>query len=185
MVCQLNSFRQQFALELSPDKFTAFMALPSVRNIMIEGCWRWLCQDCGINLHKIITEGHKNGIYNIASKLHAALFNWLWPPIVQSIYDDFFDYWMKHHVQNQNQKLMPSGVSPKELYMSPEDYGGRPMGIPITNPEVIPALRETLSCTREEAFHWVSDEFAAAAENAYIEIGSPTSQHYLHGVFSH
>ncbi|KAF8577093.1 hypothetical protein K439DRAFT_1622354 [Ramaria rubella] len=62
---------QQFAPELSPDKFTAFMALPSVRNIMIEGCWCWLRQDCGINLHKIITEGHKNGIYNIASKLHA------------------------------------------------------------------------------------------------------------------
>ncbi|KAF8578823.1 hypothetical protein K439DRAFT_1361130, partial [Ramaria rubella] len=168
---------QQFAPELSPDEFTAFVALPSVRNIMIEGFWHWLHQDCGINLHKIITEGHKNGIYNIANKLHAylsgsALFNWLWPPIVQSIYDNFFEYWTKHRVQNQNQKLMPSGVSPKELYMNPEDYGGRPMGIPIMNPEVIPALRET-SCMREEAFCWVSDKFAAAAENAYIEIGSP------------
>ncbi|KAF8585392.1 hypothetical protein K439DRAFT_1615934 [Ramaria rubella] len=65
---------QQFAPELSPDKSTAFMALQSIRNIMIEGFWCWLRQDCGINLHKIITEGHKNGIYNIASKLHAYIF---------------------------------------------------------------------------------------------------------------
>ncbi|KAF8572791.1 hypothetical protein K439DRAFT_1650089 [Ramaria rubella] len=165
---------QQFAPELDVEEFTAFVTLPSTRNIVIEGFWRWLCQDCGVNLYKIITDGHQSGIYNIASKIHVALFNWLWPPIVQSLYDDFYEYWVMHWVRKQNQKMMPSGVSPKELYMNPEYYGGWPMGIPIMNLEVIPALRETLSCTREEAFRWVSDEFAAAAENAYIVIGSPT-----------
>ncbi|KAF8576833.1 hypothetical protein K439DRAFT_1366106, partial [Ramaria rubella] len=165
---------QQFAPKLNVDEFIAFVTLPSTWNIVIEGFWHWLRQDCSVNLYKIITDGHQSGIYNIASKIHVALFNWLWPPIVQSLYDDFYEYWVMHRVQKQNQKMMPSGVSLKELYMNPEYYGGQPMGIPITNLEVIPALRETLSCMREEAFCWVSDEFAAAAENAYIVIGSPT-----------
>ncbi|KAF8590776.1 hypothetical protein K439DRAFT_1328789, partial [Ramaria rubella] len=41
---------QQFAPELNVDEFTAFVTLPSTRNIMIEGFWRWLHQDCGVNI---------------------------------------------------------------------------------------------------------------------------------------
>ncbi|KAF8575518.1 hypothetical protein K439DRAFT_1543862, partial [Ramaria rubella] len=60
---------QQFAPELDVEEFTAFVTPPSTRNIVIEGFWRWLCQDCGVNLYKIITDGHQSGIYNIRSAI--------------------------------------------------------------------------------------------------------------------
>jgi hypothetical protein len=69
---------------------------------------------------------------------------------------------------------MPSGVSPKELYINPEAYGGQPMGISITNKDVMEGLQNSIDVTHEEAFHWVSDDFKVAADKVYTEIGSPS-----------
>ncbi|KIJ27318.1 hypothetical protein M422DRAFT_191192, partial [Sphaerobolus stellatus SS14] len=55
--------------------------------------------------------------------------------------DEFFDYWINHTVHNQGNKLMPSGIKPKEAYTNPEHYGSQFMGIPVTDPKVIPVLR--------------------------------------------
>jgi hypothetical protein len=63
-------YRQQFAPELSLEEFPGFCTLPSTLNIVIEGLWQWLRQECGVNLHTLITDGHKHGIYNVASPLH-------------------------------------------------------------------------------------------------------------------
>ena len=57
--------------------------------------------------------------------------------------------------------------------INPELYSGKFVGIKITNPNVIPALRDTLPITQEEAFRWVSDGFHAAAQRVYEEVGSP------------
>jgi hypothetical protein len=69
---------------------------------------------------------------------------------------------------------MPSGVSPNELWESPENYGKLRCGINIPNAEeVAEELRGELTHTREEVFKWVSDEFRQAVEAAYDSLGRP------------
>lgn len=68
---------------------------------------------------------------------------------------------------------MPSGATPQHIFTCPEAYGGERYSVPVPR-EVIQALRENLDVSQEEAFHWVSDEFMAAAEEVFFEIGSPT-----------
>ncbi|KIJ43199.1 hypothetical protein M422DRAFT_253393 [Sphaerobolus stellatus SS14] len=151
------ALRKEFAPELTLEEFPAFVTLKSTDNIVIEGFWRWLREDSGINLYVVIKMGHTSGIFKAGNQLHA--FSTL--PLA-----------MAADCAESN-KLLPSGITPKEAYTNPESYGGTFMGIPLTNPCIIPALRDTLPITREEAFQWVSQSFKAVAEVAYIEIGSP------------
>jgi hypothetical protein len=68
---------------------------------------------------------------------------------------------------------MPSGATPQHIFTCPEAYGGERYSQPIPS-EATLALRNNLEISREEAFRWVSDEFAAAAAEIYAEIGSPS-----------
>lgn len=100
------------------------------------------------------------------------LFHWLWPPIVQQKLDEFVEYWNTHKVRTQEGKKMPSGATPLHIFTCPETYGGGRYSQPVPL-EATEALRNNLEVTREEAFRWVSPEFAAAAEEVYTEIGLP------------
>ena len=100
------------------------------------------------------------------------LFHWLWPPIVQERLDYFKRYWNTHRVRKQVAKQMPSATSPGDLYTRPEDFGGERLSVPVHR-ELIADLRSQLSITREEAYRWVDDEFAADAEHVYTQLGCP------------
>lgn len=101
------------------------------------------------------------------------LFQWLWPQIVQKQLDFFQLYWNTHHVRKQAKKKMPSGGTPNDFFSRPEDFGGARMTIPVNDPGIVPALRETLPISREDAYRWVDDEFAAAAQSVYEQLGRP------------
>jgi len=104
---------------------------------------------------------------------YRALFNWLWPPIVQKGLDGFTEYWNHHKVRSQKTKALPSGTTPINAYTSPELYGGIRCGTAVLQ-EDVERLRDELPVTREEAFRWVSDEFADVAQHAYVQLESPT-----------
>lgn len=100
------------------------------------------------------------------------LFHWLWPPIVQTELDSFKEYWNTHYVRNQPNKNMPSGGTPRDFSTRPEAYNGQRLSVPVDY-NIVEELRAQLPVSREEAFRWVDDEFAAQADEVYANIGSP------------
>ncbi|ESK86081.1 hypothetical protein Moror_9362 [Moniliophthora roreri MCA 2997] len=155
-------FTQQEALQkifgsLDLQEHSAFMALKSTHNIIIE---------------EIIEEGRTNSMFNPSNSLHCDLFQWLWPKIVQHVLDSYVQYWNRHQVYRQGESTMPSGATPNQVMICPEDYGLRDIGIYVT-PEAIQELHQCLpNC--KEVFHWVNDEFECLAQATYDAIGRPS-----------
>lgn len=81
-------------------------------------------------------------------------------------------YWTCHRVRKQKKKAMPSAAPPNDIYEDPASYNYEDLKIPVEL-EVVEALRAEIPMSHAEAFQFVSDEFKAAAEEAYAEIGSP------------
>ena len=67
---------------------------------------------------------------------------------------------------------MPSGTTPLNVFEVPEEYGYDDLSIKV-DIDVVEHLRSTLEETREEAYRFVDDEFKAAAEEVYAELGMP------------
>ncbi|KAI0049083.1 hypothetical protein FA95DRAFT_1581911 [Auriscalpium vulgare] len=172
MYAMQTSLRSNYAQDVDCTAYPAFQALPSTRNIPIEGLWHWLRLNDGYNLHSFVTEGRKKGIFNGNDDLHVNLFNWIWPPIIQQRLDAFQIYWNTHTIRKQKDKLMPSNMSPNDAFISPQAYGGQRVSVAVP-PATINALRSTLQLSREEAFRWVDDDFAQQAQQAYAHLGSP------------
>ncbi|OBZ68444.1 hypothetical protein A0H81_11429 [Grifola frondosa] len=167
-----TALRQIFAPELDVDAVPSFVALPSTRNIPIEGAWHWFREQTGRTLFHHVTQGKMLNIFNPNNEVHIKLFNWIWPPIIQQELDKFRDSWNMHTVRKQRNKVMPSGSTPTMFFTSPEMWGGKRVSVPV--PKIaVNALRETLPITREEAFRFVDDEFAAFANGVFEELGKP------------
>jgi hypothetical protein len=101
------------------------------------------------------------------------LFNWIWPPIVQGELDHFTERWNSHIIRRRRNKLIPSGVSPNELYEHPEYFGGRCFAIPVPK-DAIDALHSTIKLTRKAALQWVPEEFDTITWQVYELLGSPS-----------
>jgi hypothetical protein len=100
------------------------------------------------------------------------LFNWIWPPVVQGELDHLTARWNSHVIRRQRNKLMPSGVSPNDLYAHPEHYGGRCFAIPVPQ-AAVNAFRDSIRIARDAALSWVPAEFDAVAGQVYELLGSP------------
>ncbi|KAI0739840.1 hypothetical protein C8Q80DRAFT_1112091, partial [Daedaleopsis nitida] len=166
------ALRKTFAPELDDTEWPPFVAIKSTSNITIENLWsRWLKTD-GRNCQSTIIQGRTNGLFNPLNEIDVNLFQWLWPQIVQQKLNNFVQYWNCHRVRSQKTKAMPSGTTPNDIYEDPESYGYEDLGICV-DVSVVEHLRSKLVVTREEAFRFVDDDFKAAAEEVYAEIGSP------------
>ncbi|KAJ7700936.1 hypothetical protein B0H16DRAFT_1255766, partial [Mycena metata] len=86
----------------------------------------------------------------------------IWPPIVQGELEHFTERWNSHVIRRQRSKLMPSGVSPNELYAHPQHYGGRCFAIPVPQ-AAVDAFRDSMPLNIEDALNWVPAEFDALA----------------------
>ncbi|KAI0629562.1 hypothetical protein C8Q77DRAFT_1065176 [Trametes polyzona] len=166
------ALRQKFAPELDEKAWPPFVALKSTNNITIENLWsRWL-KTSGRNCREVISEGNTNGLFNPLDDLDVDLFQWLWPQVVQVELDKFVQYWNCHTVRCQKDKAMPSGTTPMDVYCNPEEFGYQDLRIPV-DVNLVEHLRKLLPDSREEVFRFVSDDFRAAAEQAYAELGCP------------
>ncbi|KAH9831504.1 uncharacterized protein C8Q71DRAFT_288682 [Rhodofomes roseus] len=145
----------------------------SVHNTPIESFWHAFRQHTGRNLYAAIVRGKEDGIFHVNNELHECLFYWIWPQIVQRELTDFRDYWNMHKLRVQRDKLMPSGTTPTDLWIAPEDYGHVRISIPVPRDAVEAMRRERLPISRDEAFSWVDHEFATSAEQAYSSLGCP------------
>ncbi|KAF8584361.1 hypothetical protein K439DRAFT_1653235 [Ramaria rubella] len=147
MFAMQTSLRHNYAPNVSEELCPPFVALKSVNNTTIEGIWHWLCKTAECNFIDEVCRGHNKGIFNPNNNLHISLFNWIWPPICQSVLDEFTTYWNNHRVRSQKNKLMPSGATPWDIFTSPQAYG-----VPQ---DAINALRADLLHSRQEALQFV------------------------------
>ncbi|KAJ7653566.1 hypothetical protein DFH06DRAFT_1270086 [Mycena polygramma] len=153
-----------YAPEIDLVRYPVCVSVKSTNNTPIESLWHWFQDQCGKNLYLQITKGRNEGIFNPNNIIHVHLFNWSWPPIVQGELDHFTERWNSHVIRRQRNKLMPSGVSPNELYAHPEYYGAA---------SAVDTFRDTIRIDRETALRWVPVEFDTIAIQVYELLGSP------------
>ncbi|KAE9403507.1 hypothetical protein BT96DRAFT_990167 [Gymnopus androsaceus JB14] len=153
------------------NKTAAFFALPSTKNVVIEGSWNHWLRFHGTTLYQVIELGRSQGYFAVGNQLHINLFHWIWPKIVQAGVNEFIEYWNNHKTRIQKKSNLPSGVAPNIIFDFPATYGLRNCGTPVDLQD-IEALRQTIPRSRAECFHWVSDEFDTAAQGAYSQLGS-------------
>ncbi|KAJ6524658.1 hypothetical protein DFH09DRAFT_1250808 [Mycena vulgaris] len=138
----MTGLKTAYAPGIDLGRYPSFVALKSTNNTPIE-----------------ITKGRDEGIFNPNNSIHGEL-------------DHFTEMWNSHVIRRQRNKLMPSGVSPNELYSHPEHYGGRCFAIPVPK-DAIDALRGSIKLTRKAALTWVPEEFDTIAAQVYEMLGSP------------
>ncbi|KAJ7678788.1 hypothetical protein B0H17DRAFT_1015364 [Mycena rosella] len=167
-----TGLKTAYAPDIDLTRYPACVALKSTNNTPIESLWHWFQDQCGKNLYIQVTKGRDEGIFNPNNQIHVHLFNWIWPPIIQGELDHFTERWNVHIICRQRNKLMPSGVSPNELYAHPEYYGGRCFATPVPQAAVA-AFRDEIRLTRDGALNWVPAEFDAMACQVYDLLGAP------------
>ena len=101
--------------------------------------------------------------------IYSNVFNWIFPPLVQSRLDEFCTYWNNHRLCSQPNKHNPSGTSPRHMLEVPESVrpGARHCGIRVRK-ELVDQLRESIGGRegRDWAFSFVTPEFQMWAESA-------------------
>ncbi|KAJ7590443.1 hypothetical protein C8J56DRAFT_888594 [Mycena floridula] len=183
--------------EYSPlmEGVPAVRALKSLNNIPIESSWQYMSKHIGHDMKEIIMLSQSQGYFIPAIQLHVLprmeltlnltdsqpkleetnsesdLFNWLWPKIMQQCLDLWRTYWNSHTVRSQPDKVLPSGDSPDLIYQLPKNHGLINCSTPVTK-----AAIDILGKSQAECMRWVSEEFEAHANEAYMSIGSPTLQ---------
>ncbi|KAH7929145.1 hypothetical protein BV22DRAFT_1029764 [Leucogyrophana mollusca] len=161
--------RLDAAPEYTLDKWPAAVQVQSKHNTPIEGFWRWKRAGEGHSIREAIFIGKDNGLFNPNSPLHVNVFNWLWPPLVQERLDEFREYWNNHRLSTQKKKLLPTGTSPRQLWLAPESARATARDCSIAvDMRLVQQLREALGGreARDLAFRFVDAEFEAMADEA-------------------
>ncbi|KAF8513374.1 hypothetical protein JB92DRAFT_2924067, partial [Gautieria morchelliformis] len=172
-----ETLRMDAAPEFSLEKWPSGMRLRSVHNTPIESFWRWKRNGEGHSIRHILSLGCDRGIFHPNDGIHIDVFNWLWPLLVQDRLDRFRDYWNSHHIPYQKGKLNASGTSPCNALLIPTSVSttARDCSIHI-RPELVEHLREAYGGDEghETAFRFVSCEFQAEADNAWLALRRPS-----------
>lgn len=188
---------QRLRLEAAPE-FTVERWPPSVQvqskhNTPIEGFWRWKRQGEGHSIRESINTGKVEGLFNQNNDLHvyvfptrwfllnpdtqhSKIFNWLWPPLVQERLDEFREYWNNHRISKQKHKALPTGTSPRHMWLAPESVCATSRNCSVyVNMHTVRQLREDLGGAegREQAFQFIDAEFEALADEALAELNYP------------
>ncbi|KAJ7767045.1 hypothetical protein DFH07DRAFT_737051 [Mycena maculata] len=164
-----TAIRDTFAPEIDPEVYPSAAFLKSVHNTVIEAFWRWLREKWGINMREHILRGKNERIYVSEVPFHRDLFNWIFPPLIQSQLDEFRVYWNQHVIRAQPDKEMPSGHAPADALEHPGLFGGLDCGIRVPK-EALQELREALTeevGPRESLLAWVSPEFDQMARTVF------------------
>ncbi|THH19638.1 hypothetical protein EUX98_g8732 [Antrodiella citrinella] len=168
--------RAQAAPEYTEEQWPSSIQVQSKHNTPIEGFWLWVRKGEGHNLRNVLEEGRDRGIFNGSDDLHVCVFNWIWPPLVQHRLDGFCEYWNHHRIRKQQNKTLPAGTSPNQLWISPESAVATAKNCSIrVDMELVKALREELGGEegRDEALQFVTREFEEEAQTAYTNLQTP------------
>ncbi|KAF7970556.1 hypothetical protein HWV62_23735 [Athelia sp. TMB] len=182
------------APEFTIEEWPPWVGVQSKKNTPIEGFWRWKRAGEGHSIRQAILVGKNEGIFNPAnprhmcvyslsvvfhtnSTSHSDIFNWLWPRLVQERLDEFREYWNNHKLSKQQKKILPSGTSPRHMWLVPSSVRATARDCSVrVNMESVRRLRDEMGGHegREEAMQFVSREFSAEADSALGQLGYPT-----------
>lgn len=162
-----NALSAAFIPEDEIDK-PAHIFLRSVHHIPIERGWLDLRNDFGHNFPFFWEAGRP--IYDETNPTHKELAMWLWPPILQKELDRFCDLANNRRVRKQNDKVLPSGVTPNTAYRFPDRFGGENCLQPVDINIVDEILRDLAPNVVIMTDWGVSPELAARAEQALAEL---------------
>ncbi|KAJ6601878.1 hypothetical protein DFH09DRAFT_900334, partial [Mycena vulgaris] len=97
----------------------------------------------------------------------------IFPPVIQSLLDEFRTYWNQHTTRAQPEKEMPSGHAPADALEHPGRFKGLDCGIRVPK-EAIQELRDALTeevGPRESFLTWVGPEFDQIATDVFGSLG--------------
>ncbi|KAJ6500290.1 hypothetical protein DFH09DRAFT_1102722 [Mycena vulgaris] len=152
--------RDEVAPELVPPEYPHGVKRSSTNNTPIESFWRWL----------------RDGRATAPKWCYRMTVYWLWVPLIQEGLDNFREYWNNHRLQKSRGKLNASGSSPLNMLINPTSVVATARDCSINvNPETVDRLREAYGgqVARDAAFRFVSREFQAHADAAYVHLGCP------------
>ncbi|KAH7904526.1 hypothetical protein BJ138DRAFT_1119331 [Hygrophoropsis aurantiaca] len=168
--------RLNAAPEFTIERWPAAIQVQSKHNTPIEGFWRWKRAGEGHSIKSAIFIGKDAGLFNPNNHMHVQVFRWLWPPLVQERLDEFREYWNNHRLSPQKHKLLPSGTSPRQMWLAPESVRANARNCSISvDTNLVRQLREELGGAeeRERLMNFVDAEFKAAADDALGQLGYP------------
>ncbi|KAJ6586479.1 hypothetical protein DFH09DRAFT_910960 [Mycena vulgaris] len=163
-----EALRDEVAPEFVSPQWPHSVQQSSTKNTPIESWWRWLQDGEGHSTKITLQEGAATGIFLPHDAIHRQTFYWLWVPLIQAGLDNFREYWNNHKLQGSKGKLNGSGSSPRNMLSNPTSAVATACDCSIrVNPETVYRL------PRRKAFSFVSREFAAEADAAYVDMGCP------------
>ncbi|KAF7975981.1 hypothetical protein HWV62_8132 [Athelia sp. TMB] len=177
MIYIQKTLRLESAPEFTIEEWPPWVGVQSKKNTPIEGFWRWKRAGEGHSIRQAILVGKNEGIFNPANPRHIDIFNWLWPRLVQERLDEFREYWNNHKLSKQQKKILPSGTSPRHMWLVPSSVRATARDCSVrVNMESVRRLRDEMGGHegREEAMQFVSREFSAEADSALGQLGYPT-----------
>ncbi|KAJ7619918.1 hypothetical protein DFH06DRAFT_1010814 [Mycena polygramma] len=164
------------APEFIPPVWPHCIKQSSTDNTPIESFWRWYRDGEGHSTKMVLQQGAATGIFLPHDAVHRQTFYWLWVPILQDGLDKYREYWNNHKLQGSKGKLNASGASPYHMLNDPTAVIATARDCSIrVNPETVYRLREAYGGqeARDKAFRFVSREFTAEADAAYVDLGCP------------
>ncbi|KZS86609.1 hypothetical protein SISNIDRAFT_420719, partial [Sistotremastrum niveocremeum HHB9708] len=172
--CQI-ALRNAFTPDIDQQKYPPVVAIPSTRNTVIEGFWRWFRNATGKTLFILtvhLQQGKTAGYFDSGNPLHIPVFNFIWPSIVQNELDRYKEEWNNHKIRRQKDKMMPSGFTPRTVFIAaeqPEIAQGRNVKdcFQPVQAEDIAVLRGLIPVTRAEAFTWVEEPMLTVLTTIY------------------
>ncbi|KAJ7740270.1 hypothetical protein DFH07DRAFT_965451 [Mycena maculata] len=165
--------RDEVAPEFIPPQWPHGVKQSSTNNTPIESFWRWLRDGEGHSVKMTLQQGAATGIFLPHDPLHRQMFYWLWVPLIQTGLDRYREYWNNHKLQGSKGKLNASGWSPYHMMNNPTDAVATARDCSIwVNPESVYRLREAYGGkeARDAAFRFVTREFEAEADAAYVDL---------------
>ncbi|KAJ7752843.1 hypothetical protein DFH07DRAFT_774354 [Mycena maculata] len=180
--------RDEVAPEFVPPQWPHGVKQSSTNNTPIKSFWCWLQDGEGHSVKMTLQQGAATRIFLPHDPLHrlagshsdaihtSQTFYWLWVPLIQTGLDRYREYWNNHKLQGSKGKLNASGWSPYHMMNNPTDAVATARDCSIrVNPELVYRLREAYGGeeARDAAFHFVTREFEAEADAAYVDLGCP------------
>ncbi|KAK7026162.1 hypothetical protein R3P38DRAFT_2947356 [Favolaschia claudopus] len=179
-VVEMLKIHERLRADAAPDftlpEWPYSVSLPSTQNTPIESFWRLKRNGEGRSIRHVLEEGANQGYFMPNDDIHKQTFYWIWVPFIQWRLDLFREYWNNHRLQDLKAKINGSGMSPKNLFLNPQAgrVDARDCSIKV-RPGLVHELREAYGGmeAREKTYRFVSPNFQAAADEAYVFLGCP------------
>ncbi|EIW73067.1 hypothetical protein TREMEDRAFT_59229 [Tremella mesenterica DSM 1558] len=118
------AFRKTYSPIALEDVFP-YKLLKSTHNITIERSWRNVRENVVDQVKIALHSAYNSDMIHDGDPVHQTLLNWLVPPVVQRLLDQFLVIFNSYPVRYQKEKVNPSGASRNDIYFNPQRWGGR------------------------------------------------------------